>query len=175
VVAKPVSEGSSIGVALCDSLASLQKAAEDVWAGYDSVLIERRVLGREFTVAVLGREALPIIEIRTPGGWYDYHFKYESDRTQYLFEHGLDAGAEAGVIQAALAAHRALGCRDLSRVDLILSEAGEPQVLEVNTIPGFTSHSLVPKAAARAGISFGRLCERLLAMALQRAHARQEA
>jgi len=169
VVVKPVAEGSSIGVAFCTDLASLKKAVAKVWKGYDAALIERRVVGREFTVAVLGDEALPIIEIRTPGGWYDYKNKYLSKTTQYIFDHGLDAADEAGIVGSSLAAHRALGCRDLSRVDVMFSEAGEPQVLEVNTIPGFTSHSLVPKAAARAGIPFGRLCERLLAMAIERA------
>ena len=168
LVVKPVAEGSSLGVSLCDTEEFLVAAAEEVWAQYEWVLVEQRILGREFTVGILGESALPLIEIRTPGGWYDYHFKYESDRTEFVFEHGLDAGTESRMVATALAAHRALGCRDLSRVDIMLSGSGELQVLEVNTIPGFTSHSLVPKAAARAGIPFGRLCERILAMALER-------
>ena len=171
LVVKPVAEGSSLGVSLCDTPEALARAAEEVWAQYDQALIERRVRGREFTVGILGESALPLIEIRTPGGWYDYHFKYESDCTQYVFEHGLDGRAASRVVEVALAAHRSLGCRDLSRVDLMLPDSGEPQTLEVNTIPGFTSHSLVPKAAARAGLPFGRLCERILAMALARAAA----
>ena len=119
-------------------------------------------------MGVLGDAALPIIEICTPGGWYDYNFKYTSDATQYLFDHGLAADVEHRIVEAAVASHEALGCRDLSRVDVMLSEHGEPQVLEVNTIPGFTSHSLVPKAAARVGLSMARLCERIAAMALAR-------
>jgi len=169
LVTKPVCEGSSIGVSMVDSLEALRRAAENLWAQDERVLVERRVLGREFTVGVFGRLSLPTIEIRTPGGWYDYHFKYISDRTEYVFDHGLTTERETRVIEVALAAHEALGCRDLSRVDVMLPEEGEPQVLEVNTIPGFTSHSLIPKAAARAGIPFGRLCERLVAMARRRA------
>jgi D-alanine-D-alanine ligase len=170
VVVKPVAEGSSIGVALCIDPASVDRAVAKVWADYDAALIERRVVGREFTVAVLGEEALPILEIRTPSGVYDYNDKYYADTTQYIFDHGLGRADAAAIAGSALAAHRALGCRDLSRVDVMWSTAGEPQVLEVNTIPGFTGHSLVPKAAARAGVPFGRLCERLLGMALERAH-----
>jgi D-alanine-D-alanine ligase len=170
VVVKPVADGSSIGVAMADNLAGLQKAVRDVWARGDTALLEHRVVGREFTVGILGSSALPIIEIRTPGGWYDYHFKYNSNDTKYVFEHELPADIEAGIVAAALASHEALGCRDLSRVDVMLTEQNEPQVLEVNTIPGFTSHSLVPKAAARVGLPMPKLCERIVAMALRRRH-----
>jgi D-alanine-D-alanine ligase len=169
LVVKPVADGSSIGVSMADTPASLRRAAKLVWKRGEPALVERRILGREFTVGILGEQVLPVIEIRTPGGWYDYRFKYKSSRTQYVFEHGLPAKVEARMMAVALAAHRALGCRDLSRVDLMLPEEGEPQVLEVNTIPGFTSHSLVPKAAARAGLSFGRLCEEIARLALRRA------
>jgi len=168
LVVKPVADGSSIDVAMCDSREALRAAAEVVWGRGEPALVERRVAGRELTVGIVGREALPIIEIRVPCGWYNFHAKYESERTEFLFEHGLAPDAEARILGVALAAHDALGCRDLSRVDLILPPDGEPQVLEVNTIPGFTSHSLVPKAAAKAGISFGRLCERIVALALGR-------
>jgi D-alanine-D-alanine ligase len=172
LVVKPVADGSSIGVGMADSPASLLAAARKVWQDGASALVERRVAGREFTVGVLGEAALPVIEIRTPGGWYDYHYKYVSSETQYVFDHGLAEAREARVVEVALKAHRALGCRDLSRVDLMLPEGGEPQVLEVNTIPGFTGHSLVPKAAAHAGISFPRLCERIVAMARRRGRRR---
>jgi D-alanine-D-alanine ligase len=169
IVVKPVADGSSLGVGMADSAATLQKAVRDVWAQGDPALMERRIIGREFTVGILGEAALPVIEIIAPGGRYDYHNKYISNDTRYVFEHGLPADVEQRMVRAALASHEALGCRDLSRVDIMLSEAGEPQVLEVNTIPGFTSHSLVPKAAARAGILMPQLCERLVAMALKRA------
>jgi D-alanine-D-alanine ligase len=168
LVVKPIADGSSIDVALCDSLSSARGAAEAVWARGERALLERRIAGRELTVGIVGRDTLPVIEIRVPRGWYNYEAKYESDATEYVFDHGLPREAEAQVVAVALAAHDALGCRDLSRVDLILPPQGEPQVLEVNTIPGFTSHSLVPKAAARAGLTFGRLCERIVALARQR-------
>ena len=168
VIVKPVAEGSSIGVSVAAGLAELKQAARQVWSQGDPALIERRIVGREFTIGVLGDEALPIIEIRIPGGWYDYHNKYESDKTQYVFEHGLPADIEARMMALALGSHEALGCRDLSRVDIMLSGQGEPQVLEVNTIPGFTSHSLVPKAAARTGLALPQLCQRIVNMALAR-------
>jgi len=188
LVVKPVAEGSSIDIAMVETPRDLAEAVRAVWARGEPALVERRILGREFTVGVLGRMPLPTIEIRTPGGWYDcevalapagfrpakpatwydYEYKYTSSDTQYVFEHGLDPDVESLLREVALSAHRALGCRDLSRVDLMLTPAGEPEVLEVNTIPGFTSHSLVPKAAARAGLSFGRLCERIVALAWAR-------
>ena len=168
LVVKPVADGSSLDVAMCDSLASVRRAAQPVWARGEKALLERRIVGRELTVGIVGRDALPVLEIRVPQGWYDYQAKYESDDTEYVFDHGLPAETEARVVEVALAAHAALGCRDLSRVDLILPPGGEPQVLEVNTIPGFTVHSLVPKAAARAGLAFGRLCERVVALACER-------
>jgi len=189
LVVKPVAGGSSIDVAMVETADGLAEAALAVWDRGEPALVERRILGREFTVAVLGGQALPLIEIRTPGGWYDceaarapaearparpstwydYTYKYESDNTQYVFEHGLAPALEDRMRRVALAAHRALGCRDLSRVDLMLTPAGEPEVLEINTIPGFTSHSLVPKAAGRTGLSFGRLCERIVALTWTRA------
>ena len=175
LVVKPVADGSSLGVAMADSPQTLAAAVREVWSRGDTVLIEHRVVGREFTVGILGSRAIPAIEIRTPGGWYDYHHKYESDKTEFIFEHGLAAAVESRLVETALQAHFALGCRDLSRVDIMLTPEGEPQVLEVNTIPGFTSHSLVPKAAARAGIPFPKLCERLVAMALRRSHRQRAA
>ena len=168
LVVKPVAEGSSIDVYMVASLGALGSAVEEVWARDEPALIERRIAGREFTVGILGTSPLPTIEIRTPGGWYDYAFKYESDKTEYIFDHGLAPDVEDRLVEAALSAHLVLGCRDFSRVDMIVTPEGEPEVLEVNTIPGFTSHSLVPKAAARAGLAFERLCERIVVMARER-------
>jgi D-alanine-D-alanine ligase len=168
VVVKPPADGSSIGVRLCDAFTECGEGADAVWQSDECVLVESLVPGRELTVGVLADCPLPLIEIRVPDGWYDFQAKYESDATGYVFDHGLEPEAAERVVEVGLAAHRALGCRDLSRVDLIVPEGGEPQVLEVNTIPGFTSHSLVPKAAAQAGISFGRLCECIVALARKR-------
>ena len=172
LVVKPVADGSSLGIGMATSWAGLRRAAGVVWKRGEPALVERCIVGREFTVGILGAQVLPIIEIRTPGGWYNYNYKYRSNRTQYLFEHGLPRKVEARVLEVALGAHNALGCRDLSRVDVMLPAEGEPQVLEVNTIPGFTSHSLVPKAAARIGLSFGELCEKIATLALDRSERR---
>jgi len=187
LVVKPVADGSSIDVVMVEGREALESAVRKVWARGEVALVERRIFGREFTVGILGEQTLPIVEIRTPGGWYDctvaapagigptrpatwydYTYKYESDDTQYVLEHGLEPALENRLRETALAAHRTLGCRDLSRVDLMLTPAGEPEVLEINTIPGFTSHSLVPKAAQQAGLAFGRLCERIVALAWNR-------
>ncbi len=169
LVVKPVAGGSSIDVYTVDSLRALRGAVEKVCVRGEPALVERRIVGREFTVGVLGDSALPTLEIRTPSGRYGYKEKYLAKSTRYIFDHGLPADVEQRAVNAALAAHRVLGCRDLSRVDMIITPEGEPEVLEVNTIPGFTRHSLVPKAAAQAGLAFGRLCERIVAMARQRA------
>jgi D-alanine-D-alanine ligase len=168
LIVKPVADGSSIGLGLAGTREELRQAVRKVWAMGDPALIERRIVGREFTVGVLGDAALPVLEIVAPGGVYDYKNKYVSDQTQYVFEHGLPADVDARMRALALASHRALGCRDLSRVDIMLSGQGEMGVLEVNTIPGFTSHSLVPKAAARQGLPLPALCEQIVAMALRR-------
>jgi D-alanine-D-alanine ligase len=168
LVVKPVADGSSLGVGMAETLPGLRRAARKVWGRGEPALVERRIAGREFTVGILGERALPIIEIRTPGGWYNYHYKYKSGRTRYVFDHGLPPERAARLVDLAVAAHRVIGCRDLSRVDFMLPEEGEPQVLEINTIPGFTGHSLVPKAAVRAGLPFPKLCERIVAMARRR-------
>lgn len=169
LVVKPVADGSSIDVYMVDSLPALRSAVEKVRARGEPALVERRIVGREFTVGVLGESALPTLEIRTASGRYGYKEKYLLGSTRYIFDHGLPAHVEERVVEVALKAHHVLGCRDVSRVDMIITPEGEPEVLEVNTIPGFTTNSLVPKAAARAGLSFGRLCERIVGMARERA------
>lgn len=168
LVAKPTAEGSSIGIHMCTGLAALRHGAEAVWADHEAVLIERRIEGRELTVGILGETPLPVTEIvpPKPGRWFDFENKYHADCAR--FDHDLSPEVERHVAETALAAHRTLGCRDLSRVDLMLTAEGEPRVLEVNTIPGFTDHSLVPKAAERAGLSFARLCERIVELAWAR-------
>ena len=123
----------------------------------------------ELTVGVLGDEALPVVQIVTAREFYDYHAKYEDDDTEYRFEIDLPDELLREVQQLSLAAHRALGCRDFSRVDWMGDAAsGRPYFLETNTLPGFTSHSLLPKAAARAGRSFDGLVERIVELTLER-------
>jgi D-alanine-D-alanine ligase len=160
---KPCHEGSSLGFSRVDSFEEMLSAYE-LAARFDSeVLIERFVDGPELTVAILGGGedalALPVIEIRAEGGAYDYHNKYFSDDTVYLCPAPLSPERAARVVELALDAYRALGCEGWGRVDLMLDRAsGEPWLLEVNTSPGMTTHSLVPMAAAACGLDYGQLC-----------------
>jgi D-alanine-D-alanine ligase len=168
LVVKPDGQGSSLGIGVAADERELAERLADA-RRYDSLaLIEPWVDGREFTVAVLGRRALPLLEIVPPGGWFDFQAKYASDATEYRFETGL-SGAVTGQLQAiAVDAAAALETSGLVRVDLMLDREGRPWVLEVNTVPGLTSHSLAPKAAARAGFDLAALGEWMLADGLRR-------
>jgi D-alanine-D-alanine ligase len=168
LVIKPDGQGSSLGIGMAADESELAARAIDA-SRYDSLLLaERWIEGREFTVAVLGRRALPLLEISAPGGWFDYETKYVSDAAEFRFETDLPQ-AKVDELQAiAVAAAAALETAGLSRVDLLLDKGGQPWVLEANTVPGLTSHSLAPKAAARAGLDFASLCEWMLADALRR-------
>ncbi|MFA6134912.1 MAG: D-alanine--D-alanine ligase [Phycisphaerae bacterium] len=169
IVLKPADGGSSVDVTIAKTADLAERALADLLAKYGCGLVERFVRGREFTVGVLGDRALPVLQVIPPGEFYDYTAKYaDNSGTRYVFDHGLPAKMAEAMQSAALVAHRALGCRDMSRVDFILPGDGLPVVLEVNTIPGFTGHSLLPMAAARVGISFPLLVERIVAMAMQR-------
>jgi len=168
-VVKPVRQGSSVGVHIVETRQEAIEAARQVYAEFGDCMIELFIRGRELTVGVLGRRTLPIIEIRSETGFYDYHAKYVSDRTQYLFETVEEESIRASVSRAALACFDALGCRDFARADFILADDGTPYALEVNTIPGFTSHSLLPKAAARTGLPMKDLCAQIV----RRVHARR--
>lgn len=165
LVVKPIDQGSSLGVSIVRRAEGFPAAVEAAGRYGRQVLIEEFVAGRELTVGVLGDEPLPVVEIRPSHPFFDFTAKYTSGATDYLAPAPLAPGTAALVQAAGLAAHRALGCRHLSRTDLILTQAGEPVVLEVNTIPGFTPTSLLPKAAACAGISYEDLCEQLVMMA----------
>ncbi len=173
-VVKPIRQGSSVGVSVVDSRDEAAAAAQRVLGEFGDCMVESFIPGRELTVGVLGRQVLPIIEIRSKTGFYDYQAKYMDDRTQYLFDTIEDPGAQARIQGAALACFDALGCRDFARVDFILSRDGTPYALEVNTIPGFTSHSLLPKAAARVGLSMGELCVRIVRTTLVQHHSRRK-
>lgn len=168
LVVKPDSQGSSLGVGMAADESQLAARAIDA-SRYDSLLLaERWIEGREFTVAVLGRRALPLLEISAPGGWFDYDAKYVSDAAEFRFETGLPAAKVDELQSLAVNAAAALETAGLSRVDLRVDSSGQPWVLEVNTVPGLTSHSLAPKAAARAGLDFAALCEWMLADGLRR-------
>jgi len=137
--------------------------AVDLALSYGGVAIaERCIVGDEFTVGVLQGEALPSIRIETPRAFYDYRAKYESDRTEYHCPGTTDAETEALYAKLAIAAFNEVDCSGWGRVDFMTGDDGQPQVLEVNTIPGMTSHSLVPMAARKAGIDFEELCWRIL-------------
>jgi len=164
-VVKPVRQGSSVGVYVVGSREEAVAAARVVRDEFGDCMVESFIAGREVTVSILGRQTLPIIEIRTRTGFYDYHAKYIDDRTEYLFDTIADEEVRTRIARAALACFDALGCRDFSRVDFIVSEDGTPYALEINTIPGFTTHSLLPKAAAKTGVSMSELCIRIVRMA----------
>ncbi len=167
-VVKPLAEGSSIGLSLCDTVESLQRLLPQAIRDFGRVMIERQLEGPELTVGVLGHDPLPVIQVRPAAGLYDYAAKYQRDDTDYSLDPGLDRTTCQAVQQLAVKAFEVLGCRDLARIDLINDQRTGPQLLEINTLPGFTDHSLLPKAAAHAGIPFCRLVEMLLEMAWER-------
>ena len=173
-VVKVPCQGSSVGVYV---VKKGEKALEEAFAQTDTVLVEAFVSGRELTIGILGETALPIIEIRPRGGFYSYENKYTWTNRGGAAEHECPArltrAERKSVEQAALAAHQALELEIYSRVDVILDKNREPQVLEVNTIPGMTETSLLPEAAAAAGLSMSQLCERVVRLSLERRAARK--
>ena len=165
VIVKPACEGSSVGITRVFDEAGLDAAVELAARYPGELLVEQLVTGGEYTVAVLGDVALPSIRIVPAGEYYDYHAKYQAEDTQYLCP-GLAGDDEAAIRRLALAAFRAAGCRGWGRVDVMRDAAGNNWLLEVNTAPGMTSHSLVPKAAREMGLSFEDLCWRVLETSL---------
>ena len=125
-------------------------------------MVEEFIKGREVTVGIVNGKALPVIEIQSQSGFYDYHAKYVDDATEYLFDTIEDAVVAATLQTMALTCFHELGCRHLGRVDFILTKANAPYILEINTLPGFTSHSLLPMAAEKAGIATGALCRQIV-------------
>ncbi len=159
---KPAREGSSVGMSRVDRAEDLPGAIAAALQYDDSVLAEIFLSGGEYTVSLLQGEALPAIRIETPRAFYDYEAKYHADSTLYHCPCGLDAAAERELAALALAAFETVGARGWGRVDLMLDAAGRAQVLEINTVPGMTDHSLVPMAAAARGIDFAELAWRVL-------------
>ena len=165
VFVKPSSEGSSVGVFRILAETDLAAAAEFA-AGYaGELLMEQMVQGDEFTVGIVGDVVLPSIRIVPAGDWYDYHAKYIAEDTQYLCP-GLEGADETEIRRLALAAFRSVGCTGWGRVDVMRDRVHGFQLIEVNTAPGMTSHSLVPKAAGEAGVGFAELCWRILEQTL---------
>lgn len=155
---KPDGQGSSLGVGFAQSVEELSERIADSRRYDPFVLAEPWIDGREFTVAILGRRPLPLLEIATPRGFFDYEAKYENGTTEYRFDTGLSAGVQAEILTAAVGAAAALDTAGLVRVDVMLDRNRRPWVLEVNTVPGLTDHSLAPKAAAREGLDMPGLC-----------------
>jgi D-alanine-D-alanine ligase len=164
VIVKPACEGSSVGVSRVFRREELADAAQLAARYPGDLLVEELIEGDELTVGILGELALPSIRIVPKGQWYDYHAKYVAEDTQYLCP-GLDGAAEDEIRRIALAAFVAAGCAGWGRVDVMRDRSsGEFHLLEVNTAPGMTSHSLVPKAARQMGVEFDELCWRILEM-----------
>ncbi len=163
---KPANEGSSIGMSkVIDAVALVD--AYRLAARYDtSVIAERWIEGAEYTAAILGREALPLIRLQTPHAFYDFDAKYHADSTSYLCPCGLDTKHETAIQQLALEAFDAVGASGWGRVDLMVDANDRPWLIEVNTVPGMTGHSLVPMAARAAGITFDELVMRILATSM---------
>jgi D-alanine-D-alanine ligase len=161
-VVKPSGEGSSVGVHLVKDGAKLQAACLDAATFKGEVIVERYVKGTEVNVAVLEGKALGAIEIEPANEFYDYAAKYTAGTTKYHYPARIPAEHVRRVMEAAEAAHRGLGCAGVSRVDFIVAKDGTPFILEINTLPGMTATSLVPKIAAGLGIPFPELCEKIL-------------
>jgi D-alanine-D-alanine ligase len=180
LVVKPARQGSTVGVVIVKSASELDSAMEEAGKYDQKLLIEKFVSGRELTIGVLGDQALPILEIIPKGGFYDFNNKYPflNPRAGGGAEHVCPAKIEPNktrqIQEEALRAFRALGLVVYGRVDVLLSDSGEAFVLEVNTIPGMTEASLLPEAAAAAGINYLDLCARIIALSLARTERRRK-
>jgi len=169
VIIKPNEEGSTFGLTVVKDEAALAPAYDEALRYSNNVLLEAFIPGRELTVAVLGDEALPIVEIRPKSGLYDYESKYTAGKSEYFCPADLPADVTRHIQQLSLAACRVLDTAGVARVDFRLAPDGTPHCLEVNTIPGMTATSLVPMAAKAVGMSFEELCERIARLGLERA------
>ncbi|MFT6431761.1 MAG: D-alanine-D-alanine ligase [Halopseudomonas sp.] len=165
LIVKPIHEGSSIGMAKVQSVQELEQAWQAARQYDDVALVEKWITGAEFTVAILDGRAMPAIRLRTPHTFYDYEAKYLTNDTQYICPCELAPEREAELGELCLEAFNAVGCRGWGRVDVMQDQAGKFYLLEVNTVPGMTDHSLVPMAAAAAGMSFTELVLAILASA----------
>jgi D-alanine-D-alanine ligase len=174
VIVKPNNQGSSVGFSFVQGPGELIQAVEDAAVYSSSVLVERYIAGREITVAVLGGEALPVVEIVPEGGFYDYKRKYTKGTSTYVVPAEIDPAVAERFKREALLAYHAICCRDYARADFRMDEAGEPYCLEVNTLPGMTGLSLVPMAAKAAGMEFDELVERICLMAYERGRSGQD-
>ena len=169
VVLKPVRQGSSVGLQIVERVSDWSKALAEAMRYDSQVLLEEKIAGRECTVGILADKPLPLVEVRPKTGVYDYQTKYSVGATDYFCPAAFDDATTTRIQNAGLGAFKAIGGRDYSRVDVIVQPSSEPVVLEVNTLPGMTETSLLPKAAAAAGIGYAELCQRMVDLALARA------
>lgn len=167
VMVKPANEGSSIGMSAAASAEELEQAINAALKYDSEILVERWINGREFTVAILNGQVLPVVEMRTPRAFYDYEAKYQANSTEYLCPAPLSPEQTAAMQQTALQAFNAVGASGWGRVDIMLDQSGQHYLLEVNTVPGMTEKSLVPMAAKAAGLSFAELVLAILTQAQQ--------
>lgn len=173
LVVKPATHGSSIGLSLVTRKEDLDKAVGLAFGFDERILVEEYIKGREFTVGILDEKALPVVEIIPKKRLFDYEAKYEAGLTDYIVPARLEEEVSSNLKTKALAAHKVLGCLGCSRVDIILRHDSTPFILEINTIPGFTQTSLLPKAAKAAGINFLQLCVKLLNLAYEKTEAKR--
>jgi D-alanine-D-alanine ligase len=171
VVLKPARQGSSVGLQFVERVADWGRALAEALRHDSRVLMEEKITGRETTVGILAGRALPVVEVRPKSGAYDYQNKYTPGCTEYLCPAPFDEVAGARIQAAGFMAFEAIGGRDYGRVDVMVRPNGEPVVLEVNTLPGMTETSLLPKAAAAAGLGYAQLCQRMVELALARPRA----
>jgi D-alanine-D-alanine ligase len=167
VVLKPVRQGSSVGLQFVERVVDFSAALSEALRYDAQVLMEERIVGRETTVGILDGQALPVVEVRPKKGAYDYTNKYTAGNTEYFCPAPFDPPVTEAIQAAALGAFQAIGGRDYARVDVMVRADGSPVVLEVNTLPGMTETSLLPKAAAAAGMDYPTLCQRMIDLALR--------
>ena len=168
VVLKPVREGSSVGVEIVNRQEEFDAALSRSLKYGGVALIEERILGRELAVGVLGKQVLPLVEVRPKSGVYDYESKYTMGKTEYFCPADIDEISQTRAAELALKTFHAVGAKDYARVDMILDSKGECWVLEINTLPGLCQTSLLPKAAAATGINYTDLCSKILQMAVKK-------
>ncbi len=168
VVLKPLRQGSSVGLQFVERVEDWSKGLAEAIRHDSEVLVEEKITGRECTVGILGDQILPILEVRPKTGIYDYKTKYSVGTTEYFCPAPFNAATTKRIGEAAMGAFQAIGGRDYSRVDVMVRANGEPAVLEVNTLPGMTATSSLPKVARAAGISYAELCQRMVDLAMRR-------
>jgi len=169
VVLKPARQGSSVGLQVVEETGQWQSALAGAFRHDTQVLMEEKIAGRETTVGILAGQALPVAEVRVKNGHFDYKNKYTPGAAEHFCPADFPPDTTARIQAAALGAFHAVGGRDYARVDVMVRASGEPVVLEVNTLPGMTELSILPEAAAAAGLGYAQLCQRMIGLALERA------